>query len=417
MSPKVGKYKKTMRPIRIDLYDILLLDTQRKIVRVEPLVTMGQLTATLLPQGWTLPVVPELDDLTVGGVIMGFGVETSSHRYGLFQHTCVAHEMILPDGRLIRASAEENPELFYSIPWSHGTLGFLVASEIRIIPAKKYLHLKYQPLFSRAELVETFETAARSGNHDFVEALVYNDNEAVIMTGSMTDSVEPQKLNAIGNYYKPWFYKHVETFLQVGSRDEYIPLRDYYHRHTKSFFWEAADIIPFGNHPLFRYLLGWAFPPKICLLKATQTDALRKLYDQHHLVQDMLVPISSLDDALNVFKQEFNLYPLWLCPMKIFKTEYRGLVNPRPDEDMFVDIGAYGNPTVQNFVAKDSMRNVEKFVRDVKGFQALYADTYMTKKEFREMFDHSLYDPLREKYNCVGWLPEVFDKISKEARI
>jgi len=36
------------------------------VVRVEPLVSMGQLTATLNPLGWTLPIVPELDDLTVG---------------------------------------------------------------------------------------------------------------------------------------------------------------------------------------------------------------------------------------------------------------------------------------------------------------------------------------------------------------
>ena len=62
-------------------------------VRVEPLVTMGQLTATLLPLGWTIPVVPELDDLTVGGLINGFGVETSSHKYGLFQHTCTEFEV------------------------------------------------------------------------------------------------------------------------------------------------------------------------------------------------------------------------------------------------------------------------------------------------------------------------------------
>lgn len=33
---------------------------------MEPLVTMGQLTAYLNPMGWTIPVVPELDDLTVG---------------------------------------------------------------------------------------------------------------------------------------------------------------------------------------------------------------------------------------------------------------------------------------------------------------------------------------------------------------
>lgn len=38
----------------------------QQIVRVEPLVTMGQVTALLTSIGWTLPVLPELDDLTVG---------------------------------------------------------------------------------------------------------------------------------------------------------------------------------------------------------------------------------------------------------------------------------------------------------------------------------------------------------------
>ena len=45
-----------------------------QIVRLEPLVTMGQITSLLLPLGWTLPVVPELDDLTVGGLVMGTGM-------------------------------------------------------------------------------------------------------------------------------------------------------------------------------------------------------------------------------------------------------------------------------------------------------------------------------------------------------
>ena len=35
-------------------------------VRVEPMVTMGQLSHTLIELGWTIPVVPEMDDLTVG---------------------------------------------------------------------------------------------------------------------------------------------------------------------------------------------------------------------------------------------------------------------------------------------------------------------------------------------------------------
>lgn len=59
-------YKKTHHKVEINLIDILNVDLDRKIVRVEPMATMGQITATLNPLGWTLPVLPELDDLTVG---------------------------------------------------------------------------------------------------------------------------------------------------------------------------------------------------------------------------------------------------------------------------------------------------------------------------------------------------------------
>ena len=34
----------------------------------------------LIKQGWMLPVVPELDDLTIGGLVMGGGIETTSHK-------------------------------------------------------------------------------------------------------------------------------------------------------------------------------------------------------------------------------------------------------------------------------------------------------------------------------------------------
>lgn len=66
VSLRVGLYKQTMQNISVNLIDVLNVDTNRQVVRVEPLVSMGQITATLNPLGWTLPIVPELDDLTVG---------------------------------------------------------------------------------------------------------------------------------------------------------------------------------------------------------------------------------------------------------------------------------------------------------------------------------------------------------------
>ena len=39
-----------------------------------------------------------------GGLIMGVGIETSSHKYGLMQHVCEAFELVLADGRHVRCS-------------------------------------------------------------------------------------------------------------------------------------------------------------------------------------------------------------------------------------------------------------------------------------------------------------------------
>ena len=69
MCNKVPLYKETYTNIKVDLYDVLNVDEARKVVRVEPLATMGQVTSLLNPLGWTLPVLPELDDLTVGKVL------------------------------------------------------------------------------------------------------------------------------------------------------------------------------------------------------------------------------------------------------------------------------------------------------------------------------------------------------------
>jgi delta24-sterol reductase len=65
--------------------DILSVDEKKRIVRVEPMVSIGVLNDYLIQKGWTLPVVPELDDLTIGGLVMGGGIESTSHKYGLFQ--------------------------------------------------------------------------------------------------------------------------------------------------------------------------------------------------------------------------------------------------------------------------------------------------------------------------------------------
>ncbi len=427
MSELVPKYKLSHRKIAIGMYDILEIDEQRGIVRVEPLATMGQISRSLISKGWTLPVVPELDDLTVGGLIMGFGVETSSHKYGLFQHVCVSFEIVTAEGILVKCSASENSELFYQIPWSHGTLGFLVAVELKIIPAKKYVRLYYQPVYALGEMVEFFEQASRdTENNDFVEGLVYSHDTAVVMRGRLVDELGPDgPFNAIGCWARPWFYKHAQTYLDNQREGvEYLPLRDYLHRHTRSYFWAMEEIIPFGNHPVFRALLGWALPPRIELLKYTETETTRRLRERYHVIQDMLMPIRYLRESIEYFDEHFRLYPLWLAPMAIKNNGGQpGFVQPFRTEDgavdeMYVDIGAYGTPGIKDFDNALALPLLEKFVIEHRGYQALYARTCLSREDFRTMFGHAGYDRLRERLPyCRQAFDEVYDKVSAQGRV
>jgi len=430
ISPGYRAYKKTSTRISINLRDILSLDRDAMTVRCEPMVNMGQISHYLVGRGLTLPLVPEMDDLTVGGLTMGVGIEGSSHKYGLMDDTVVAYEVVLSDGRVVTASKDENEDLFRALPWSYGTLGFLVSVTLRVVPCKPFVRLTSYPCHKHDEGVRVFsEKATAEKPHDYVEALGYSFDKSVVMTGDMVDAdeVDRSKLNSIGWWFKPWFYKHVETALRSDEpRVEYIPLREYYHRHTKSIFWELEQMCPLGNHPVFRFLFGMIMPPKVSFLKLTQTEALREMYEKQHVIQDMLVPLADMSATLKNFHQHYNLYPLWICPHRHYDKEghfLRRPLHPRFEDpehgkyDMYVDLGAYGIPQKvldkQPFDIVHENRAVEDHVHSVNGFQMLYADTYRTREEFRAMFDHTHYDAMREKYGGVDAFPEVFDKVKK----
>ena len=116
------------------------------------------------------------------------------------------------------------------------------------------------------------------------------------MVGNFADvktSSEAKKINHVTKWYKPWFYKHVETFLtKEGQSEEYIPLREYLLRHDKAIFWVLESMIPFGNHPLFLWLLGWMLPPKPAFMKLTTTPVIRAMTFTKQVFQDIVLPIN-----------------------------------------------------------------------------------------------------------------------------
>jgi hypothetical protein len=48
------------------------------------------------------------------------------------------------------------------------------------------------------------------------------------------------------------------------------------------------------------------------------------------VVQDMLVPVSTLSEGMDVMEKHFDVYPVWICPMRLFQ-EDAGFLHPVGD--------------------------------------------------------------------------------------
>ena len=113
MSTKLGSNKGDSYRIQTGhLNRILSIDVDNLRITAEPGVTMGEITEELMPLGLTLQTHIEMEAITIGGLSMGFGIETNSHRHGLFQESvvaCAAAQFGAQFGAIRRNSAVHAP--------------------------------------------------------------------------------------------------------------------------------------------------------------------------------------------------------------------------------------------------------------------------------------------------------------------
>lgn len=401
------------------LNNIVKVDYERATITVEPGVRMVELSHFLENGNMILPSVPELDDLTVSGLLMGCGIESTGFKYGMFNECVLSYEILMADRKVHRIT-KNDPEIFCSLPWSYGTLGLLLSVELKLVPSEPYVRLNLQHVHSREELCKKIRVASKRTDIEFLEALAFSPSHAVIMTGTYCKNATMEdELMTLSGWNGKWFYQEVK---KCESTSVVMKTTDYLHRHSKGIFWELSYLQPFANTMWFRWLFGWLTPPKIALTKRLQPNITLEWYASNHVVQDYLIPIEKLHGCLDMCDNELGVYPIWLCPYVNKKHPVDGLMHPHASADrMYIDVGYYGLPTPKstpvwlNVDMLSLCQKVENWMLENEGFVMLYAFHGLDEHTIRDMFCHTTYDKVRALMDKddVKMYPSILQKVGK----
>src|SRR2546422_10446661 len=115
------------------------VDPGRRIARVDGGAHLSQLDQSSQEHGLVCPV-GVVGHTGVAGLTLGGGVGRLQRRFGLTIDHLRAVELVTADGRLVRATADEEPELFWGLRGAGANFGVATSLELELHPFSGTLH-------------------------------------------------------------------------------------------------------------------------------------------------------------------------------------------------------------------------------------------------------------------------------------
>ena len=112
----------------------VLIDPDRRVARVGPGTRWGEVIDAAAPLGLA-PLSGSSADVGVAGYTLGGGLGWLSRRHGFAADSLLRADLVTADGRLVTASRDRHPDLFWALRGGGGNFGVVTSLEFRLYPA------------------------------------------------------------------------------------------------------------------------------------------------------------------------------------------------------------------------------------------------------------------------------------------
>lgn len=399
-----GRDKKDRREVDLRNFNKPLhINVKQKTLEVQGLTTFEQIVDFTLPFGLVPLITPELKRITVGGAIVGIGIETNSYKFGFVHDSLIEADVLLPDGRIITCSAtNEHKDLFHALGNSYGTLGYILRAKIKLRSAKKFVKLVTVKPKNTRELVSLMKKASTDSSVDYMESMIYSKKELYFTTAYDTNGAK----NVTSIYGQTVFYREIS---KPGTI--YLTTKDYLFRYDPEWFWAIPETKAYATFRQVapRRMRSSAFYARYLALQekfgtAKQDERLEKL------IQDWEVPWKHAKALLDFALDNLSLdgKPLMSAPTK---TLHDNTLYPMPKNTLYLNLGSY------NFVERKPehapyhhTQIMDEFTFKHDGIKMLYSSTFLDEKAFNKRYGGAEYKKLKKRYDPKGLAPTLYQK-------
>lgn len=389
--------------------NVLEIDNTENLVEVEGMMPYSRLVDATLAQGCMPCVVPQLKSITIGGAISGVGIESSSFKFGLVHETVLEMDVLTGNGDVLTCTANnEHRDLFFGMPNSYGTLGYVLRLKARTIPVKPFVKLEHS---RHGEARDFFEYIDRSCSEDidFLDGVIFSPGEFYAVRGEFVDDAP---------YTSDYTCEHVYYKSLQEKRIDYLTTHDYIWRWDTDWFWCSKNVGAQNRllRPLFgRKRLNSVFYTRIMRWNSKwggtrRLNQMRGLHTES-VIQDVDIPIDRAPEFHAFLDAEIGIRPVWVCPIGVYRKRNEYPLYPMRQDQRYINFGFWDvvknrEPRADGFYN----RKVEDKVYGLGGIKSLYSDVYYSKNKFWEIYNQSAYRALKEKYDASGRLSDLYEK-------